>query len=72
MELAGEISNREQPAQLEYFGFKMHPTSLIAFGGVSDPLLLIHIHKLWIRFLQSQEAVNFSRAEAQEKSYSCA
>lgn len=28
LELAGEISNREQPAQLEYFGIKMHPTAL--------------------------------------------
>lgn len=28
MELAGETSNREQPAQLEYLGSKMHPTAL--------------------------------------------
>jgi len=29
MELAGEISNRDQPAQLEYLGTKMHLTAFL-------------------------------------------
>lgn len=51
MELAGEVSNRDGPAQLEYLGTKNASHSLIDIGSISDRVQLIHTHKLWFRFL---------------------